>query len=183
MKKIFLVILGVVIIGCGYHYVKTTNQKNEGNKNMKLFSPAFENNQSIPKTFTCEGKNISPELKWEGVPSDAKSLALIVDDPDAPNKTWVHWVVYNLPAHITKLDEGMAIAQLGGKEGNTDFGKPGFGGPCPPKGHGKHRYFFKLYALDTILDLPKNISKQDLEKSMEGHILAKSELVGLYERS
>ncbi len=142
---------------------------------MKLTSPEFENKGSIPSKFTCEGEDVSPELIIDDIPQDAGSLALIVDDPDAPMGTWVHWVVYDMPA-ISKIDEGA----VPGKQGINDFGKKDYGGPCPPSG--RHRYFFKLYALDKELDLDEGIDKKALEKAMDGHILAQAELVGLYQR-
>lgn len=144
---------------------------------MKLSSPAFEHNQNIPPKYTCDGENISPPLHISQVPAEAKSLVLIVDDPDAPAKTWVHWVVFNIDPGATEVTEGAAPA---GIEGTTDFGKPGYGGPCPPSG--THRYFHKIYALDTQLDLTASATKTDVEAAMEGHILDKAELVGLYER-
>lgn len=142
---------------------------------MKLTSPEFGNNGSIPSKFTCEGEDVSPELIADDIPQDAGSLALIVDDPDAPMGTWVHWVVYDMPV-ISKIDEGA----VPGKQGINDFGKKDYGGPCPPSG--THRYFFKIYALDRKLDLDEGIDKKALEKAMDGHILAQAELVGLYQR-
>lgn len=142
---------------------------------MKITSPDFENNKSIPVKFTCEGDDVNPTLILEGIPKEAKSLALIVDDPDAPGKTWVHWVVYDIPI-VGRIDEN----SVPGKEGMTDFGKKGYGGPCPPSG--THRYFFKIYALDKALDLNEGIRKPDLEKAMQGHILDKAELMGLYKK-
>ena len=142
---------------------------------MKLTSPEFGNNGSIPSKFTCDGEDVNPELIVDDIPRDAGSLALIVDDPDAPMGTWVHWVVYDMPA-ISKIDEGA----VPGKQGINDFGKKDYGGPCPPSG--RHRYFFKLYALDKKLDLDEGIDKKALEKAMDGHILARAELVGLYQR-
>jgi len=144
---------------------------------LKLSSPAFENNKPIPAKFTCKGENISPELAISGIPNGAKSLALIVDDPDAPMGTWVHWVAWNI-APTQKIDEGSVPA--GSSQGITDFGKPGYGGPCPPSG--THRYFFKLYALDSVLNLPPTSKKSDLESAMRGHILEKAELVGLFSK-
>ena len=142
---------------------------------MKITSPEFENDGFIPSKFTCDGEDVSPALAIEEVPSEAKSLALVVDDPDAPVGTWVHWVVYNMPV-VSRIDEGA----VPGSQGSNDFGKRDYGGPCPPSG--AHRYFFKLYALDTDLDLAEGVDKHTLENAMEGHILDKAELVGLYER-
>ena len=125
--------------------------------------------------FTCQGDDVNPELIIEGLPDGVKTLALIVDDPDAPMGTWVHWVVYDIPV-ITKIEEN----SIPGKQGGNDFGRKNYGGPCPPSG--THRYFFKLYALDTLLDLPEGINKEDLEGVIQGHILDKTELVGLYKK-
>jgi len=154
---------------------------------MKLTSPQFENNADIPGQFTCDGKDISPALAWTDAPAGTKSFALIVDDPDAPDPanprmTWVHWVLYNLPADAGGLPEGVRDAALpaGTLQGSNDWGRTGYGGPCPPVG--KHRYFHKLYALDTVLPDLSQPKKAPLEKAMEGHILEKTELVGLYQR-
>lgn len=142
---------------------------------MKLTSPDFKHNEMIPGKFTCDAEDVNPTLKIEGVPEAAKSLALIVDDPDAPAKTWVHWVVFNIPV-TSEISEN----SVPGTQGRNDFGKNDYGGPCPPSG--QHRYFFKLYALDQEFNLAEGISRQDLETAMEGHILDHAELVGLYER-
>ncbi|MFH1470564.1 MAG: YbhB/YbcL family Raf kinase inhibitor-like protein [Candidatus Micrarchaeota archaeon] len=144
---------------------------------LKISSQAFNHNGMIPAKFTCKGENISPALEISGIPNGAKSLALIVDDPDAPMGTWVHWVVWNIQP-IQKIDEGSVPP--GSSQGITDFGKPGYGGPCPPSG--THRYFFKLYALDSVLNLPPTSKKSDLENAMKGHILEKAELVGLFSK-
>lgn len=142
---------------------------------MKLTSPEFSNNQPIPKRFTCEGKDINPQLNIEGMPAAAKSLALIMDDPDAPMGTWVHWVVFNIPVS-GKIEEN----SIPGIQGMTNSGRPGYHGPCPPSG--THRYFFKVYALDIELCLSAKASKGQLEKAMQGHILEEAQLVGLYKR-
>lgn len=145
---------------------------------MKITSPAFSNNGRIPEKYTCDGEDINPPLDFHDVPVNAKSLALIVDDPDAPMGTWVHWVVYDIPSNCRRIEEN-SIPE-GAKEGINDFREYKYGGPCPPSG--THRYFFKLYALDRVMDLKGPISKKDLEKAMEGHIIAKAELIGLYSR-
>ena len=143
---------------------------------MKLTSPAFENNSNVPPEFTCEGKDVNPPLIIENIPAGTKSLALIVDDPDAPMKTWVHWVVYDIePAGKITQDS------FPGKQGINDFGKTDWGGPCPPSG--THRYYFKIYALDKMLGLDEGIDRSELERAMEGHVLARAELVGVYKRS
>lgn len=155
--------------------------------NLVLTSPAFRHEAEIPARFTCEGDDLSPELRWSGVPAGAASLALIVDDPDAPDPraprmTWVHWVLYNIPASTTGLAEGIAPRDLpaGTLEGLNDWKRTGWGGPCPPKG--RHRYFFKLYALDTVLPDLHRPDKAKLEVAMDGHILEKAELIGTYEK-
>jgi Raf kinase inhibitor-like YbhB/YbcL family protein len=154
---------------------------------LKLVSSAFERNGSIPSRYTCEGDDLSPPLAWSGVPAEARSLALIVDDPDAPDPaapkvTWVHWVVYNLPAGTTHLDQGGAPSVLpaGTLQGTNDWKRTGYGGPCPPIG--RHRYFHKLYALDIQLPDLKQPTKDQLLKAMQGHVLAQAELVGTYQK-
>lgn len=151
---------------------------------MKLESPMFQPMGSIPQKYTCEGQDTAPPLAWHGVPEDAKSLALIVDDPDAPDPkapkmTWVHWVVFNIPIIASGLPEGGRPLPAGAVEGVNDWKRTGYGGPCPPIG--RHRYFHKLYALDTTLQL-KQPTKTELEAAMTGHILAHAELVGTYEK-
>ena len=144
-------------------------------KVMKLESLEFENNGFIPQKFTCESKDINPGLIIEDIPEGTKRLALIMDDPDAPMGTWVHWVVFNI--HVTDVIEENEVP---GTQGINDFRKLEYGGPCPPSG--THRYFFKLYALDEKLHIDEGCKKKELEEAMEGHILAKAELIGLYER-
>ena len=153
---------------------------------MTLNSPAFQQNGHIPSKYTCEAEDVSPPLAWEGVPDGAKSLALIIDDPDAPDPkapkiVWVHWVVYNMPPDTKSLPENAGKAGLpqGNLVGLNDFKKTGYGGPCPPIG--RHRYFHKLYALDTTLDL-KGATKTQIERAMQGHILANAELIGTYQK-
>ena len=152
---------------------------------MELSSSAFAQNADIPSLHTCEGRDQSPPLAWSGVPAGTRSLALIVDDPDAPDPaapkmTWVHWVIYNLPPTATALAAGASRSGLppGAREGLNDWQREGYGGPCPPIG--RHRYVHKLYALDTVLPVLHPATKASLEKAMQGHILAKGELVGLY---
>jgi Raf kinase inhibitor-like YbhB/YbcL family protein len=154
---------------------KSAGQKTGGEK-MKITSPEFDNNGFIPAKFTCQGKDVSPQLVIEDVPQEAKSLALVVDDPDAPMGIWVHWVVYDIPV-IFRIEE----STVPGKQGINNFGKMNYGGPCPPSG--THRYFFKIYALDKELGLSEGIDKKALEKAMEGHILGKAELIGLYKKN
>ena len=142
---------------------------------MHVTSPAFGNEKFIPKKFTCQGADINPTLAIEDIPAGTKSLALIVDDPDAPGGTWVHWVVYNIPV-IEQIDEG----SIPGEQGLNDFGKKDYGGPCPPSG--THRYFFKLYALDTRLALEEDADKTALVTAMEGHLRDTAELMSLYKK-
>ncbi|MFA6066701.1 MAG: YbhB/YbcL family Raf kinase inhibitor-like protein [Candidatus Babeliaceae bacterium] len=145
---------------------------------MLLTSPNFSHNKEIPSHYTCDGKNISPALQWENVPNNTKSFALIVDDPDAPHTTFVHWVVFNIPAEMRALPEGVKKGNFA--QGITDFSTPQYGGPCPPSG--THRYFFTLYALDTQLDLAQGATKEQLLDAIKGHVLGKAELIGLYQR-
>jgi hypothetical protein len=154
---------------------------------MALTSPAFTAGGEIPVVHTCEGADTSPALEWSGVPAGTKSLALVVDDPDAPDPkaprmTYVHWVLYNIPPTATRLPEGAARGGLppGTREGTNDWKRTGYGGPCPPIG--RHRYFHKLYALDVELPVLGTPTKAQLEKAMEGHILAKAELIGTYQK-
>jgi Raf kinase inhibitor-like YbhB/YbcL family protein len=147
-------------------------------KGLQIVSPAFKYNELIPKKYTCDGKDVNPPLLIENIPSEAKSLALIVDDPDAPVGTWVHWVVWNISPGTREIKEDSV--PKGAQQGMNDFRKNDYGGPCPPSG--THRYFFKLYALDTVLNLGSKAKKSDLEGAMKGHILEKAELVGLYRR-
>ncbi len=150
---------------------------------IKITSPAFEEGGMIPEVYTCDGIDISPPLKWSSVPQGTKTLALICDDPDAPVGTWVHWVIYNIPGDICELPENIPPEQeikKGGIQGMNDSRKIGYGGPCPPGG--THRYFFKIYALDTEVDLQPGATKSQLLNAMEGHILAKGQLMGTYSR-
>ena len=152
---------------------------------MQIKTGAFSPESRIPEKYTCQGADISPALSWEGVPEKTRSFSLIMDDPDAPGKTWVHWVIYNIPAETRSLPERFSPAERlknGLLQGRNDFGEIGYGGPCPPPGHGPHRYFFKLYALDTDLNLKPGAGKKDVEKAMDGHILGQAELIGRFER-
>ncbi len=138
----------------------------------------------MPAKYTCDGTNVSPPLKWSGVPAEAKSLVLIGDDPDAPVGTWVHWVLYDLHPSVSELPEGIARNQYvpgGAKQGLNDFKHLGYGGPCPPPGKA-HRYFFKLYALDTQLELKPRATKKEVEQAMGNHVLAQGQLMGTYKR-
>jgi Raf kinase inhibitor-like YbhB/YbcL family protein len=145
---------------------------------MTLSSAAFAEGERIPKKHTCDGENVSPPLDIAGVPDRTRSLALIMDDPDAPRGTWVHWVVWNIPPDTKAIPEGTEPKGVAGK---NSFGKTGYGGPCPPKGPA-HRYYFKLYALDAALDLPAGSTKDRLEQAMKGHVIARASLMGTYSR-
>jgi Raf kinase inhibitor-like YbhB/YbcL family protein len=152
---------------------------------LELRSPAFANNQEIPEVYTCEGANVSPPLVWSGVPDDAISLVLIVDDPDAPDpraptRTYVHWVLYDMTPTTPGLKEAQTTPPTGARQGLNDWKQRGYGGPCPPVG--RHRYFFKLYALDTMLGELRSPTKDVVEQAMRPHVLAQAELVGTYER-
>jgi len=145
-----------------------------------LTSAAFQPSARIPKKHTGEGADVSPALAWSGIPKGTRELALICDDPDAPQpKPWVHWVMYGIPATLSALLEGQSGV---GADGATDFGRTGYGGPMPPKGHGVHRYYFRLYALDAILDKAPGWTKERLLSEMKGHVLGTAELMGVYER-
>jgi Raf kinase inhibitor-like YbhB/YbcL family protein len=165
----------------------TTKEKKP--MSLQITSTAFAEGQPIPQKYTCQGSDVSPPLKWTSAPANTKSFALIADDPDAPDPrapkmTWVHWVLYDLPATTAELPEDTAKTPTlpnGAKQGITDFKRIGYGGPCPPPG-GAHRYFFKIYALDNLLNLKPGAIKPDLLKAMEGHVLAQGQLMGMYQR-
>ena len=144
-----------------------------------LESSAFENVQAIPQRYTCDGEDLSPPLRWSSVPEGTQSLALVVDDPDAPSGVFTHWVAWGLDATSDGLGEGEPAP----REGRNDFGASGYRGPCPPPGHGRHRYVFRLYALDRELELIASAGKGELEQALGGHVLTTAELVGTYERS
>jgi Raf kinase inhibitor-like YbhB/YbcL family protein len=147
---------------------------------IQVSSPAFEPGGTIPEKYTGEGQDVSPPLAWNGLPEGTRELALVCDDPDAPTpKPFVHWVLYKIPAHLSGLPEGDARGAL---EGKNDFGGTGYGGPMPPRGHGAHRYRFEVYALDTELRVVAGLTKDELLRAIEGHVLAEGELVGSYER-
>ena len=182
----FLVLILIIINGCSTETQEQIIGKGtpvvQEVENMKLTSPAFEHSGKIPSEYTCDGEDISPELKIEDIPDNAKSLALIMDDPDVPKNIrpdglWVHWVVWNIPTDTKKI---VKANEPEGVQGITNFGRTGYGGPCPPDR--EHRYFFKLYALDISLDIPEGSSKDVLEKAMKGNIIEQTELIGLYEK-
>jgi len=161
---------------------KEENTMASSNK-FSITSTAFKEGEPIPQKYTCDEQDVSPSLEWLSPPSNAKSFALIADDPDAPMGTWVHWVIFNIPPSTTGLSENVPPKQSlpnGALQGKNDFGNYGYGGPCPPGG--THRYYFKLYALDTTLKLSSGSTKADLLKAMEGHIVAQAQLMGRYSR-
>ena len=187
-----LLAVGLLIAACGggngtpteTPSVTETPVEEEGVMAFAIRSDAFDADQPIPTRFTCDGDDVSPALSWSDVPDGTQSLALIMDDPDAPRGVFTHWVLFNLPAGARSLPEGVANTERpesGGIQGRTDFGDIGYGGPCPPPG-GPHRYRFTLYALDGLIDLGAGASKQRVLDAVEGHVLAEAQLVGSYQR-
>jgi len=182
MKK-FVYLLVAAILFCAGVLASQSFAAKEGGIFMKLQSTAFKDGEMIPGKYTCDGTNVSPPLSWNALPTGTKSLVLICDDPDAPGGTWVHWVYYDIPPETKGLPENVAPLQhpqSGGVQGKNDFRKIGYGGPCPPGG--THRYYFKIYALDVMLALPPGVTKAEVLKAMEGHILDKTALTGKYKR-
>lgn len=186
MKKIFtLIILSIGMAAVFYFFAGSKNSIFRDEKDdttpflhfMKIESNSFPHNSNIPSRFTCDGADTSPHFALSGVPKNAKSLVLVSDDPDAPGRTWVHWLVWNIDPATTEIQEGTTPQEA--VEGTTSFGKTGYGGPCPHSGI--HRYFFKLYALDTVLDLDSNADKTKLEEAIEKHTIDSAEIIGLYE--
>lgn len=180
MKKIF----GLFLTGVLLTALPIFGQAEEARRKIDVWSSAFGEGARIPSDFTCDGADMSPPIEWSGVPANAESLAVIMDDPDAPAGNWKHWLVYNLSPDLTLLPAGIPAGEKlpsGGFQGRTDFGKASYQGPCPP--NGEHRYFFKIYALDTMLRLKPGASKQELSRVMQGHILAEGVLMGKYDRS
>ncbi|SPD73615.1 conserved hypothetical protein [uncultured Desulfobacterium sp.] len=182
MKNRIILFTGLVvfsIVGLAYPSISRGGEETV----LKLTSPAFENGGMIPPKYTCDGEDVSPPLEWGVAPEGAKSFALVCDDPDAPMGTWVHWVIYNIPQKTKSLMEDIAReAQpaAGGMQGTNDFHKIGYGGPCPPGG--THRYYFRLYALDFMPDMAPGVTKRQLLKEIEGHIVGQTELMGKYKR-
>jgi Raf kinase inhibitor-like YbhB/YbcL family protein len=177
-----------ILVGGAFTSAQATTPKKKST--LRLQSTSFTSGGAIPDKYTCKGDNLSPELSWKGAPAATKSFAIYCEDPDAPTQTWVHWVIYNIPAkptdvttNIHELLEGFPRAEKvpsGILQGSNDFKKIGYDGPCPPKG--VHRYYFKLYALDSMLRLGGGMSKAQLEKAMKGHILASTQIMGVYGR-
>lgn len=184
IKKLAIIILILLVFGLIFLNKERTKAKKGGAMDFRIKSDVFKEGEVIPEKYSCEGEDVSPPLKWENVPDEAQSLALIADDPDAPMGTWVHWVIFNIPTSITDLEENIPAQEElsnGAKQGRNGFKKIGYGGPCPPPGSA-HRYYFKLYALDKKLELSSGVTKSDLVDAMEGHIISKAELIGKYSR-
>lgn len=194
MKKIIFMCCIAALAVCGAVHGAAKKQKKDvkkgGRMTFTVTSPAFGNNTAIPKKYTCSGEDVSPEIKWEALPAAAKSLAIIMDDPDAPPGTWLHWIIFDIPAAAGGLKENIPKEEVlpdGSRHGlvwgvnEDDFSRIGYYGPCPPPGK-THHYRFKVYALDKLLGLPAGISNSALLDAMRGHILAQAELVGLYKR-
>jgi Raf kinase inhibitor-like YbhB/YbcL family protein len=182
-----IMFLALVAAGCCAKGPLESSVTSGAPMSIHITTPAFENQASIPRKFTADGENISPELDLAGVPGDAKELALIVDDPDAPSPTaWVHWVLYKIPAPTTAISEGShgstLVGPSGAVQGTNSWKAPGYGGPEPPRGHGVHHYHFKVYALGAPVSLAANATKDELLTAMKGHVLARGELVGTYQR-
>lgn len=195
MNKFLIIAIIIIIVGAGAYFVFRDSGKKEipqpspenitaspnqtiNNITMKISSSAFQAQQNIPVKYTCDGQNINPPLSFANVPNGTQSLVLIVDDPDAPSGTWTHWTLWNINPQIAGIDENSVSP--GAVQGKTSFGKPGWGGPCPPSG--THRYFFKLYALDANLNLSDSADAQGLQDTMRDHIIESAELIGLYSR-
>jgi Raf kinase inhibitor-like YbhB/YbcL family protein len=184
-RTVLFALLAVTLMGCGEEMRNSASPSPTAQAlpPFVLTSPAFAHEGPIPVEYTCDGSDTSPPLKWIDAPPATSSLALIVDDPDAPVGTWVHWVVYNIPADAKGLPSGLSDdPELpdGSRHGDNSWRRPGYGGPCPPSG--THRYFFTLYALDTVLDLDAGAGKSQLLRAIEGHILAEAQLMGTYAR-
>ena len=179
--KFWLKVLLILILFSGENKIVFSQSK--GVKIMEITSSAFQNEGMVPTKYTCDGEDISPPLSWSDLPESTQSLALISDDPDAPMGTWVHWVIYNIPPSEKGFHENISKEKKlsnGSLQGITDFKRVGYGGPCPPGG--THRYYFKLYALNTKLNLEAGATKKQLLQAIEGHVLAQAELMGKYKR-
>ncbi len=186
MKKLLLILIILILVGAGIVLFLQNQKKSAPNKStitinsqtMNITSPAFADNQNIPSKYSCDGDGINPPLEWSGVPQSAQSLALIVSDPDAPNGTWMHWVMWNISPLTTQVAENSVPP--GAVQGQASSGQNVYGGPCPPSG--THHYIFTLYALDAKLSIPSYSTADKLSQAMEGHILAQAQLIGLYAR-
>lgn len=190
--RAILLVVAFFIVGsfiCAVHkrqlHAQIQTMKRRTQHTMVVTSSAFKDGERMPDRYTCIGENVSPDIAWSNVPDKAKTIAMVCDDPDAPTGTWVHWVIFNIPAGVQRIPEAVPHQEKlsdGSIQGINSFGKTGFGGACPPKGHGRHHYFFKVYALDRDLDLDVAATKQDLETAMIGHVLATGELMGIFSR-
>jgi len=186
-KTLFFVSIALLLgcaAGCSKAENATVSTERSTPMTIQVRSAAFDEGQSIPQKHTCDGEDVSPSLSWENPPDRTKSFALICDDPDAPSGTWVHWVIFDLPAAITELPEAIPTKEEvlnGAKQGRNDFSRIGYGGPCPPKGD-PHRYYFKLYALDAALNLKAGATKADVENAMKGHLLGEGKIMATYKR-
>jgi len=185
LRNILVAEAVAILLSCSCRESGQAGSESIGGEKMdiKVTSSAFNNGGMIPAKYTCDGSDISPPLQWQPVPESTESIAVICDDPDAPVGTFVHWVLFNLPAQTNELVENIPAAEAlpgGGVHGRNDFGRLGYGGPCPPSG--THRYFFKIYALDAKVNLQPGCRKSDLLKAMEGHILGQGQLMGKYKR-
>ncbi|HET7212259.1 MAG TPA: YbhB/YbcL family Raf kinase inhibitor-like protein [Terriglobia bacterium] len=172
------------VVSCGDSASASAQRNNPARSSFHLESAAFKEGAFIPARFSCQGENVSPPLAWSGPPSGARSFALIVEDPDAPAGTWTHWVAYNLPAQSRAMAENtpeQGELANGGLQGTSSFGSVGYGGPCPPPGKA-HRYFFRLYALDTLLDLKAGANSPDVLAAMQGHVMGEAQLMGRFKR-
>jgi Raf kinase inhibitor-like YbhB/YbcL family protein len=180
--KASALVASVLLATC--HWISLSSGAENREPRMELKSPAFTEGANIPPKHTCDADDVSPQLRWDNAPGGTRVFALIVDDPDAPGGTWVHWVIYDLPADTKELAEGVAKTETlerGAKQGVNDFRRVGYSGPCPPPGL-PHRYFFKLYALDAPTNLKPRATKQQLLDAIKGHILSEAQLVGRYQR-
>jgi Raf kinase inhibitor-like YbhB/YbcL family protein len=185
MKALMTLTISIIFVVCVVFDGNCESKKNPGpssGSSLALSSPVFAAGAAIPKDYTCAGSNHSPALKWDNIPENTQSFAIIVDDPDAPLDTFTHWIIFNLPVNQTSLSEKASpngVLPAGALEGLNDFGKKGYGGPCPPPGN-PHRYFFKIYALDSMLKLQSGATKGVLLQSMKNHILAEAQIIGMF---
>ena len=184
LTSCFAFVIVFLVIACSGRNAEPPSKGDSSAMTIKLTGSAFAEGQPIPTKYTCDGADVSPPLKWSDVPEGARSLALICDDPDAPAGDWTHWVLFNIPPTVTELAEAVPTTETisnGAKQGRNDFKRIGYGGPCPPQGRA-HRYFFRLYALKTEINLNAGATKQDVINAMKGNILAEAELMGTYKR-
>jgi Raf kinase inhibitor-like YbhB/YbcL family protein len=180
VRVLLAVLFAVAVVSCD----RPVPSDEGGEMSISVTSEAFEHEEEIPRRYTCDGENLSPPLSWGPLPGNTKSVALIVDDPDAPAGVFTHWVLFNMPPDVSELPEGLPGREKlenGALQGQNGFGKTGYGGPCPPKGS-PHHYYFTVYALDSVVNLQAGASKKGLLDAMSGHVLGRGQLVGVYER-